>query len=524
MVQPMTMRADPRPAQTFEIPLKIQNTGVGGPKRIQLRLVELSQGDVGNWELVEPGADVDLSGHASSLTWTSLSEDSVDIDPQVPATIMVSMRPPANARGVYFAGIVAETPLPDNPVGLVVRTRFLIPLIVEIKGRTVPERVSLVDTSMTFASAAAGGPPTTSAFITVSNAGQTFSRVRGELAIESSAGDQWRVVTRVGIDERGIIPGATLILGRDLERRLPSGKYRLRANLFVDGRRTPPLQKEIDFEGDPSADIAFDNTLLLEPGNVDVKIVPGATRTTVMRIANAGSDPVQIEVLAATPRSLLGVQMGELLGTDLSAEPWVRIVPSTFSLRANGHQNVRVISSVPDNGADQPNYYADLVLSGRYPNGQSAGETTSTIHLANSSVPSSAAGNVESLSAAEAEGSNFIFNLDFVNVGNVDVIPIAKVTVMSSGGEALLSQALSDDNTPLLPLSRRRFSGELSLASIEPGDYSVLAAVDIGAEQPISRRYLLSIAAPEGSESAPTISLTDPASDDAGSLDVNKDG
>ena len=76
----------------------------------------------------------DLSGHASSLPWTTLSASSVDIGPQQPADIMVKFKPPANARGYYFAGIVAETPMPENPTGVVVRVRFLIPLIIEIRG------------------------------------------------------------------------------------------------------------------------------------------------------------------------------------------------------------------------------------------------------------------------------------------------------------------------------------------------------------------------------------------------------
>ena len=47
---------------------------------------------------------------------------------------MVRLKPPANARGYYFAGIVAETPIPENATGVVVRVRFLIPLIIEIAG------------------------------------------------------------------------------------------------------------------------------------------------------------------------------------------------------------------------------------------------------------------------------------------------------------------------------------------------------------------------------------------------------
>ena len=83
--------------------------------------------------------------------------------------------------------------------------------------------------------------------MSIANSGQTFSRVRGDLTVERQNGGRWRVVTRVPVKERGIIPGVTLNLGGDLERRLPSGAYRLRADLFVDGRRVAPMQKTIEF-------------------------------------------------------------------------------------------------------------------------------------------------------------------------------------------------------------------------------------------------------------------------------------
>ena len=81
MVKPMTMQANPAPTQAIELPLEIYNTAIDGPRTINLRLVDLSQDDQGTWQLVEPNSGVDLSGHASSLPWTTLSASSVKSAP-----------------------------------------------------------------------------------------------------------------------------------------------------------------------------------------------------------------------------------------------------------------------------------------------------------------------------------------------------------------------------------------------------------------------------------------------------------
>ena len=520
MVKPMTMQANPSPTQTIELPLEIYNTAIDGPRTINLRLVDLSQDDQGTWQLVEPNSGVDLSGHASSLPWTTLSASSVDIGPQQPADIMVKLKPPASARGYYFAGIVAETPIPENATGVVVRVRFLIPLIIEIRGRTVAERIALKDVSMTYKTDA-GTPPTTTAAMTIVNGGQTFSRVRGELTVERQNDKMWRVVTRLPVKERGIIPGVTLKLGDDLKRRLPSGTYRLGADLFVNGRRAAHLEKIVQFVGDPAATVAYDATLVLQPSAIDMKVVPGATRTTILSIENTGPDPVTIDMGARTPRGLLGVQMGNLVGTALSAEPWTKIEPSSFTLRGNGRQNVRVVSAVPMTGVSYPNYYADLVLDGKYADGQSAGETASTIHLDNAAIKSVPDGAIERVSMSEGDNSKFIAQLRFSNIGNVDFTPSADVSVLTAQGTLVASDTLSGDAGTLLPLGQRTFSGELDFSGVEPGDYSLVATVKIAADNKVTRKYVLTVKTEEfvsadGKKlSVPNVTLSDFPSGDS---------
>lgn len=474
MVKPMRIEAAPRAGQTIELPLEIRNTAGDAVRPIELRLVELSQAPGGSWII----GKADNIRPSSASGWTSLSTNRLEIDPLAPAEVMVRFSPPITAKGAYVVGVIAETPAAEQANGLSIRMRFLIPVIVEIEGRPVRQQIALEDVVMTYNDGSDGKPATTEAHLKIVNAGQTFSRVSGKLAIERKNGDRWRTVTRFDVQERSIIPGVTLELGQDLQRRLPPGDYRLHGELTVDGRRVAPLEKEIAFAGDPNASLAYDTALVLEPELVDMAIVPGATRTATLRVENPGTDPVTVKMAARTPRGLIGVELGELSGVELSAEPWTSIQPAEFTIRPGGKQNVRVMSRIPNEGVDHPHYYADLVLGGTYADGQSAGETRSTIHLSQDKIASKPAGVVEQISLSESETpSRYIVDIRFANIGDVHLTTNAKAYLLSAQGVQVRNATLSGEEGSLLPLGKRAFSGELDLAGIEPGYYALRARV-----------------------------------------------
>src|SRR5690606_33592827 len=124
--------------------LQIRNTAGDGTRSIDVRLVELSQAPNGGWKIAGP----EEKGLSSSMAWTSLSEARVDIAPLEPAVVMVRFSPPVTALGTYAVGIIAETPAPQESSGLVVRMRFLIPVIVQIQGRPVRQNIKPDDLVM----------------------------------------------------------------------------------------------------------------------------------------------------------------------------------------------------------------------------------------------------------------------------------------------------------------------------------------------------------------------------------------
>ena len=499
MVKPMRIEVAPAPGRQIAIPVEIQNTAGDGARDIELRLVELSQGVEGGWRLIKPDSGEDVSRLYSSVSWASLPVDRISIAPLQAATISVRVNVPADAKGAYFAGLIAETPLPADPQGIVVRVRFLIPLIVEIAGRPVRQQVSLANVEMSRVDAIGATPGSTRASLVIVNDGRTFSRVKGKLSIESRNGDTWRLVTRLDVPERSIIPGVTLELGDDIKRRLPTGTYRLKGELSVDGRRLPQIVKEVDFTGDASADaVAFDTALLLEPLSVSMDVLPGATRTTTVAIANPGTDPIRVSMESVTPVGMLGVEMGQIRGIDLSAQPWTEIRPAEFTIRPGGRQNVRVISRIPEDGVQYPNYYASLVLKGLYSDGQSAGETRSTLHLANARGESRADAMVDQLSISEGPTpTQYIIQSRIANIGNVHILPLARAFLLTPQGRQIVVTALAGDDGMILPLGKRTYGAEIDLTGVEPGYYALRVTFDLGDDKEVSKQQVVLVGTQE---------------------------
>src|SRR5690606_25187862 len=157
--------------------------------------------------------------------------------------------------------------------------------------------------------------------------------------------------------------------------------------------------------------------------------------------------------------SLHGVAMGEMHGDALSAAGWIEVRPAEFTLRPERTQNVRVITRVPRDGIDHANYYAALVFTASYPDGQSAGETRSTVTVTNRAVATEAAASADRLSVASQEGDVYVIHGQFSNIGNVHLNPSADAEVVGDGGRVVAQTVLTGEETVMLPFGVRQFAG-----------------------------------------------------------------
>src|SRR5690606_24855675 len=122
---------------------------------------------------------------ASAREWISLESESVEIPAASGAEVDVTIAAPRTASGAYFAALLAEMPERPDATGLVVRVRFLIPIIVHIQGRPARQQVELRDVTMNYiADAELQQERTTLGHLHVTNLGRTYSRVEGFLTVE----------------------------------------------------------------------------------------------------------------------------------------------------------------------------------------------------------------------------------------------------------------------------------------------------------------------------------------------------
>lgn len=499
IVQPMIIQVTPRPGHTISVPLRVSNTSASSSLDIDIRLMGLTQTPEASWWIVD--SDGDTPHQASLLEWTALETSRLSIPRATSMETQLTLDVPRSAHGAYFGALLVETPRPEGAVGMVVRTRFLIPIIAQIKGRPARHNVDIEDIQMTFDDGSDNGGPTTHVELAVANDGRTYSRIIGEVVIERLSEDSgsWYPVSRFRTEEKSIIPGVAISLRKNLERRFPSGDYRLNAQLNVDGRRVKPIEKIVSFEGDPSVDsLAFDTRLQLDSDLVSLDIVPGATRTTSLKVENPGSEAVKVSVGVELPGDLRGVALGDLRGDRYSAVPWLEVHPDEFVIRPRSSRNIRVTSRLEEESVGLANYYAALSLDSERMDGQKLDQVGSMLHLANGRVVSEAAGGIDRLLITEGEeGGGYVVQARFVNMGDVHLDVDYELEVID-GRSVVKSQRMSSVDDVVLPLGVRNVSAEVDFSNIGSGVYLVRVTASYGFQRAASEVMAIEVVDSQG--------------------------
>jgi hypothetical protein len=330
--------------------------------------------------------------------------------------------------------------------------------------------------------------------VQVTNDGETFARLQGTVLVQYQTNGMWTRMTEVPIPTRRIAPGVTLDLASDLKRRFPSGRYRLRARLIVDGRQKASLEKEVDFHGDPTVQTALaDVALGLAPHLIEVKAMPGSTRSMVVQVHNPGEDALHVRCTAVLPPEMDGVAMGDIVGESFSCAPWVEILPASFTLPAGGRQNLRLIVTVPTSATYRASYYAQLMVRASYLNGQSAGDAQSLVWLRNHKVLPVPDAVPMGVTLSNQGGNSYAVSARYANVGDSHFTPTAVASVTTTTGDVVVGVALETTARTVLPLGTPQFSGVFDSSNIKPGEYLLTAAMDYGVRQKCIQSLPISI-------------------------------
>jgi hypothetical protein len=287
-------------------------------------------------------------------------------------------------------------------------------------------------------------------------------------------------------EDKSIIPGARLKLRTNIRKRLPSGKYKADGFLFVDGRRTKKIEKEIDFVGDTSiSGVAADAPLDLDPIDLSMEGMPGVSRTSTIKVYNASKETVNIQTAMGLPSILQLNALGDVKGEDLDCTQWLQITPEQFTLRGEGGvQTLRVINTMPkDIPVPHPSYFSLLALWATYPDGQKAGHTTTNICVRNKQVDASPSAVALKLTLQDLGESNYLVVARFGNYGMIHFVPIRvkaglAMTSGATSGINRVSTFLSGNPNLMLPFETREFSGILDLTYVPADIYRLVAAIE----------------------------------------------
>lgn len=483
MVQPMTINLAPRPARTTSTTFKLQNYGadVNDTQIVDLTLVDLTQWPDGTWRFIMPEKEFDRSTLSSCRSWLKLHKTSLEVKPLRIVSVGLTIKVPPRTRGFYAAGILVTTEPMAIEAGVSVRVQYLVPVILGIQsGRAMRHKIELQDVGMSFSEPNGLNPATTILSVNIENNGGTFSSLNVFGRVRSFSNGHWRDITKMEFRDAGIIPGAKLMLESNIGRSLPSGRYKVAAALYVDGRRVRVVEKELSFVGDPTIQkVASDVALTVTPTEAVVKALPGATRTTVVRVHNNSDETVNVKAHLSVPPLLYGAIFGDLIGDELDCSGWLKMMPEQFQLRRDGRQNIRVTAKMPKGSNKHACYYALLSLNATYPDGQNAGVKTSYICVLNNTVEAVPIVQPLRLTVSAMEESKHIIVARFANYGNIHYTPRCSATITELTGFVVGRPILLSSSSvgAMLPLEFRSFSGVVDLKGYSAGVYNVIATL-----------------------------------------------
>ncbi|MEJ2703746.1 MAG: hypothetical protein P8Z79_15025 [Sedimentisphaerales bacterium] len=498
-VTPMKVEAQVTPGKDITTVLNIQNLDPNLSPTIDLAVVELTQARTGEWMTVDPNLvgdpnaaeyGFDLSRLSSCRTWIHMDKNAVTIGPGQLAPVRVTIRASRRTHGFHTAGILATVRPRPGQTGLPMTVRFLVPVVVEIETRPRPARIHATGVGLRFEPANANRPSTTFVTMDVQNDGGTLSELKPLARIYAFSKNHWHLITTTEFDDKRIIPGAIITLEADSGRSLPSGTYKVEGELYVDGRRTKPVQQVFEFEGDPTITrVAADAPLDLKPLDLTIECAPGSLRSQTITVYNASDEAVNIQTASGLPSLLQQVVGADIKGADLDCTSWLKISPASFTLRGGGgRQNVQVVAKLPAN-AVYPCYYSLLALWATYPDGQRAGYRTANIFLKNHNVAAEPAALGLGVNLQPLTESKYLVTATFRNLKTIYFKPLSvKAGVIPTEGIGAgtvprISTYMSGNPGAMLPFETRTFSGDLDFAMVPPGRYVLSGRLEFGAGQ-----------------------------------------
>lgn len=511
LVQPVRLDLQPKPGERVEVPVSVRNLSKTHPAKVQARLWELYQTEEGGLTVMDPEvvANPPPPPSPSCLPFTKLDREDFEIPPEGVQIINVKMQVPMNARGFYCGCAIVQTVPERKPGTIAIRIRFLVPILVQVYGTASTRRIEVGVPTMEFAPKNAREPVGTIFKIPIRNAGESMTRVNANLTVYSSMNDRLRKVTSVSFKERTLLPHAQAVLAQKTMTRLPKGKYKLFAEVRLEGSAPFRSSGEFDYEGDPEMKSAvFASELEMSPETLEIEGAPGAMRSTSLLVKNTGTEPVQLKAGAGVPLVLQGVAAGNRVGEELSCPSWVSFGSTAGTVKPGSERRINVLVRIPREGVKYSHYYARLLLTALSPEGQPIGtvEGLLAVKIQNAEVKAelTPSGRVTVTKTGKSE---YNFVMRFANLGSVHLDLKPSASLMDAQSSRVLKELKPEEEGSgyLLPLGTRAYSYTVNFQDVPPGKYALRFVVEYEKNRAISTVMVRVVSAANGERSVEVV-------------------
>jgi len=216
--------------------------------------------------------------------------------------------------------------------------------------------------------------------------------------------------------------------------------------------------------------------------DIEVENLPGAKRTTMVKIYNAADETVNVSLGMGLPGYIQNAVYQGVKGIDLDCSQWLTIEPQQFTLRGEGGmQPVTITAAMPEDATQFPCYYSVLGLWAAYPDGQNAGVTTAKICVTNKNQQGSPAARATRLIPTALSESKYLIAASFFNSGISHLTPIKCKAAVTIGADTIPRASTllnSNERGVMLPFESRNFSGVIDFANLPAETYRLSAAME----------------------------------------------
>jgi len=486
-VQPSKISFEILPGKTAVFRIQVDNLKLDQESTMAVEIFDFKQGNNGSISLSEEqGGEKSPSPEHSCRSWIQLAESSFSVLPLSGHELEIRVNIPSNATGDYY-GLLAIESMPKKAEGdfsVSMAVRFLVPIEISVTGRTPRKRVEISDSALMAIPAVKGVPAKETVIVTLKNSGEVSAKLDGEVTISEILAGRVRRVASLPIKQIKIIPGSEFDLLLDSPRRLPSGTYKITAEIMADERRLPTLARSVDFIGDPKiTSVNADAMVTMEPSILEVVGAPKSKRKSYAFVKNAGTETVAINIDIEPVETLGAVAMGGVLGSDLDCSSWITITPKTFELAPGSAKRVAVNCTFPLGDQLMPGSYAHLVMIAKFKDNQLAAEMTGLVVARNAKADAKKMLTVSKSSLSRGENEDYVFSVEYINTGEIDLEVNWTMNLKDlARSRSLFKNSLPVEDRPILPMETRRSHCIISSSKFEPGDYILVVKATFGSE------------------------------------------